>query len=423
MAAGAVPEPDVPLAARLFDRLRAQTSDGIGITRASYGEGEQFGHDLVAASGRDLGLEVATDFAGNLYVTLPGRERSAKRLILGSHIDSVPQGGNFDGAAGVLAGLAVVAGLKKAEATLREDVTVMAIRAEETPWFPYSFLGSRAALGTLPPEVLDRVKRSDTGLSLAEHMRALGFEPERVRRRERYLTPGNTAAFIEVHIEQGPVLVEENLPVAVVTGIQGSTRWRHARITGRYGHSGGVPRRYRRDAVAAFVEFAHRVDRRWIEIEEGGTQMVATFCVVSTDPGRATMMRIAGEVAFGLDVRSTSPEALAEMDRFIAGIIPEIESRRRVTFDLGPNTGVRPALADPGLRAGLVAAARAAGIPFREMPSGGGHDTQAFLEAGIPAAMLFVRNENDSHNPDEAMAIEDFAQACRVLMGMLWARA
>lgn len=416
------PEADVDLAARLFEALNANTFDGIGITRASYGEGEQFGHVLIAEAARDLGLEVTIDFAGNLYVTLPGRDRGAKRVILGSHMDSVPQGGNFDGAAGVLAGLAVVAGLKKAGVTPEMDVAAMAIRAEETTWFPYSFIGSRSALGTLAADVLDNVRRSDTNRSVAEHMAELGFDPDSVRRGERHLSPENTAAFIEAHIEQGPVLVEEGLPIAVITGIQGSARWRHARIRGKYGHSGGVPRAYRQDAAAAFIEFAHRVDRRWIELEEAGQPMVATFCTINTDPERASMMRIAGEVAFSLDIRATSRSTLDRMEALVAEIVPEIEARRRVTFALGPNTDTEPAISDPEIRAGLRATACRAGIPFGEMPSGGGHDTQAFLEAGIPSAMLFIRNANDSHNPDEAMEIDDFARACEVLIGYVATR-
>ena len=413
------PEPDVELAARLFDTLRENTFDGIGITRASFGEGEQFAHDLVAGAGRDLGLEVAADFAGNLYLTQPGRDRGAKRVVFGSHLDSVPKGGNFDGAAGVLAGLAVVSGLAKAGATPAQDVTAMAIRAEESTWFPNSLTGSRAALGTLPPAVLDEVRRSDTGRSLADHMGELGFDSERVRRGEAYLSPANTAVFIEVHIEQGPVLIEENLPIAVVTGIQGAIRWRHARIVGAYGHSGTVPRHHRRDALAALVEFGARIEKRWAELDAAGRQMVGTFCTLNTRPGKAAMVRIPGEVDFALDIRSTSQATLDEMEALISALVSEIEARRRITFELGKKTDLAPNICDAGVRDGLLAEARAAEVRFKEMPSGGGHDTQAFLEAGIPAAVLFVRNENDSHNPDEMMEIPDFAEACRVLMGFV----
>ncbi len=408
-------EPDVRLAERLFERIRGETFDGVGVTRKSYGEGEQFAHDLVAEAGRELGLEVETDFAGNLYLTIAGRNRNDKRLVIGSHLDSVPEGGNFDGAAGVLAGLAVLSGFKTAGLAPASDVTVMAIRAEESGWFPFGYIGSRAALGLLPASVLDEVRRADSGRCLAEHMADLGFDPDHVRRGEAHLSADNVAAYIEPHIEQGPVLVDEGLPVAVVTGISGNLRWRLARITGKYGHSGGVPRAYRHDAAAAFINFASRVDERWLELEEAGHSLLATFCFANTDPVRAAFAKIPGEVTFGLDVTSQSSETLAEMGALIAAIVTEIESRRSVAFDLGENSGVAPFATDPGLRAGLVAAAARAGVRFREMASGAGHDTLVFGEAGIPAAMLFVRNRNDSHNPDESMEIDDFAEACRVL--------
>ena len=201
----------------------------------------------------------------------------------------------------------------------------------------------------------------------------------------------------------------------MVTGISGNLRWRLARITGKYGHSGGVPRAYRHDAAAAFINFASRVDERWLELEEAGHSLLATFCFANTDPVRAAFAKIPGEVTFGLDVTSQSSETLAEMGALITAIVTEIESRRSVAFDLGENSGVAPFATDPGLRAGLVAAAARAGVRFREMASGAGHDTLVFGEAGIPAAMLFVRNRNDSHNPDESMEIDDFAEACRVL--------
>src|SRR6185437_2330256 len=133
-----VPEPDLALAHRLFDELDRNTREGPGITRASYGEGEQFAHDLITRTAHDIGLEVSTDVIGNLYATLPGRERGNGTFLIGSHLDSVPQGGNFDGAAGVLAGMAILAAWKAAGFAPKFDVAVIAIRAEESTWFPYS---------------------------------------------------------------------------------------------------------------------------------------------------------------------------------------------------------------------------------------------------------------------------------------------
>ncbi len=263
--------PDIDLAARLFEGLRERTFDGIGVTRDAYGAGEQAAHDLVRAAAEGLRLETETDAAGNLYMTLPGRDRAAKRIVLGSHLDSVARGGNYDGAAGVLAGLAVVGGMQAAGFVPARDVTVLAIRAEEAgAWFPTSYPGSHAALGQLPPEALE-VRRLDTGRTLADHMRESGFDPDAVRAGAGRLGPHNTAAYVELHIEQGPVLDAEEVPVGIVTGIPGSRRLRAARVLGEYNHSGATPRRYRRDAAIALAELASRLDDHWSLLEFAGT--------------------------------------------------------------------------------------------------------------------------------------------------------
>src|SRR5579863_10468118 len=159
------PQPDIDLAASLFDALSHATRRGRGIVRDSYGAGEQAAHDLVRAAAARLGLEVSADALGNLTATLPGEDRRAPRIIMGSHLDSVPQGGNFDGAAGVVAGLAVLAGLRRAGFTPRCDLSVMAIRGEESAWFDIAYIGSHGVFGLLDPACL-AIARSDTGQTL-----------------------------------------------------------------------------------------------------------------------------------------------------------------------------------------------------------------------------------------------------------------
>ena len=189
--------PDIDLAARLFDALRARSFDGVGITREAYGPGERMAHALVREAAGEIGLEIAVDPIGNMTMTLPGSDRAAKRIVLGSHLDSVPQGGNFDGAAGVLCGLTVAAGMRRAGFTPARDVTVMAIRAEEAgAWFPTSYPGSRGALGMLKPQDLE-VRRMDTERTLADHMREEGFDPGFALRGERSMGPDSVAAFLE----------------------------------------------------------------------------------------------------------------------------------------------------------------------------------------------------------------------------------
>ncbi|WP_237181128.1 hydantoinase/carbamoylase family amidase [Roseomonas haemaphysalidis] len=406
--------PDVDLASRMFDELRANSTDGLGVTRDAYGPGERMAHALARREAEALGLEVKADPVGNLYMTLPGNDRAAPQVLLGSHLDSVKEGGNFDGAAGVLAGLAAVAGLKRAGFRPARDITVIATRAEEAgAWFPTSYPGSRGALGMLKAAEL-QVKRQDTGRSLADHMREEGFDPGFAERGETVLTPANTAAFLELHIEQGPVLDAEQVPVAVVTGIPGSRRLRQGRVVGEYNHSGGTPRRFRRDAAIALAEFALGLDEEWARLEAHGHRLVCTFCTMATT-AEAGFTKIAGEATFMLDVRAVNPASVDAVFARLAELVPEIEARRGVRFELGPETGSLASPMDAGVRAGLARAAAAAGVGCIEMASGGGHDAAAFAAAGIPSGMLFVRNQNGSHNPHEAMRMEDFSAACAVV--------
>src|SRR5471032_2632264 len=189
-------EAETALAGRLFDHLRLHSKSRLGVTRASYGEGEQMAHQLMRGLGQELGLEKRIDAAGNLYLTLPGRDRTRPAIMTGSHLDSVPEGGNYDGAAGVVAGMAMLARWRRAGRQPAQDITVMCVRAEELSWFPAPYIGSRAAFGLLEPEALDSCKRFDTGCSLAEHMKEAGFAPERIRAQEPQLDPQKIRCFL-----------------------------------------------------------------------------------------------------------------------------------------------------------------------------------------------------------------------------------
>src|SRR5712664_29059 len=222
-------QPDLKLAAALFDSLNRTTRHGRGIVRDSYGAGEQAAHDIMRAAAETIGLEVAIDAIGNLMMTLPGRDRLAPRIIIGSHLDSVPQGGNDDGAAGVVAGLCAMSSYKRAGTAAACDITVMGIRAEESAWFDIAYLGSGGAFGLLDPACLS-IPRSDNGRSLEATLIERGFDPGAIRERRSLLDPARIRAYLELHIEQGPTLAAERLPAAVVTGIRGCKRFRNARI-------------------------------------------------------------------------------------------------------------------------------------------------------------------------------------------------
>lgn len=402
-----------PMVEDLFARLAAGSPGAPGILRDTYGPGESFAHRLFAEVAGGMGLEIGTDLAANTYATLPGRDRGAPRLIIGSHLDSVPHGGNFDGAAGVIAGLVTIAALRALTIAPACDITVMGVRAEESIWFAVSYIGSRAALGTLP-DAAWAAKRFDTGRALAAHMRECGADPEAIRRGERHLDPRAIRAFLEVHIEQAPSLVETGLPVAICTGIPGNFRYPDAMIIGRHDHV-GTPRRFRQDAAMAGAEFAMLADRIWAEEEAAGNPMAATFGRFHTDPAQHGLTIVPGAFRFSLDVRAYDQGVLDRVEARMLAAIPAIEARRGVRFALGARASAAVGPVAPEIAAALEAGAATLGVPIMRLGSPASHDAAAFAAAGVPMAMLFVRNENGSHNPDEAMEIDDFLEACAIL--------
>jgi len=413
----------ISLADGLFTRLRSQTADGRGVSRDTYGAGEQVGHDLCTAVARDLGLAISTDFAGNLYMTLAGADRAAPGWITGSHVDSVPAGGNYDGAAGVVAGLAAIAAYRAAGLVPRRDVTVMGIRAEEaSSWYGGnhgSHLGSRAALGQMDGAELDEAQHLRTGRTLGEHMADAGCDLSAIRERRVHLQAQRYHGYLELHIEQGPVLDERAIPVGIVTGIRGSARARSARCIGEYTHSGAVPREYRHDAVLATTELCQRMEALWNEVLAEGGDLVFTVGQFQTDSKAHSITKVPGDVRFSIDVRSLD---LATLDRVTGAartMAEEIGARRGVRFELGKFNLARPTRMDTGMQARLADAARALGVNAVPIASGAGHDAQNFAHAGFPAGMVFVRNAHGSHNADEAMSLDDFALGTQVLAAVL----
>ncbi len=409
-----VPEPDIKLAEDLFDILKRKTADKAGVTRAAYGSGEQIAHNLIINEAQKIGLMSRVDAGGNLYITLPGRGPNPKKIIIGSHLDSVPMGGNFDGAAGVLSGLAVIMAWKKAGYQLSDDLVVMATRAEESNWFPHSYIGSKSALGLLPAYALD-IKRSDTGRSLADHMIDLGLEPERIRIGEPQINKADIRAYIELHIEQGPILIQEMQPTALVTGIRGSFRYRDVHIIGEYAHSGAVPRLHRHDAVIGAADLILKMQEEWLRLEENGNDLVFTVGILTTDPAQHAFSKISGDVHLSIDVRSHQISTLDQMHEKLLFFANQVSQKQRVTINLGTRTGSTPAVMDQKLIDTFSLAMEQLGLKPIEMACGAGHDAAVFAGEGIPSLMIFIRNENGSHNPNEAMDIEDFAAATRLL--------
>ena len=419
------PEPDrlaaavegrLSFAGRLFEAIREATADTVGVTRPAWSAEDEAAARILGEAARDLGLEVARDAAGNLRCTLPGADRDAPEVLTGSHLDSVPTGGHYDGLAGVLAGLVTLAALRDLGGVPARDVTTIGLRGEESVWYGIAYVGSRLAVGSLPLEELGRLRRDDTGRTLAEHMAEVGVDVEALRAAcEPPVSPANTRAFLELHIEQGPVLVGEGLPVGVPTTIRGNARFPYARCTGRYGHSGATPREWRHDAALAVVELLRALDELWIEREaEGVPDTVFTVGKLFTDPAHHAMTKVPGRCDFTLNFGGTTKAFLVECEERTRALAERIARERRVEFDLGACVGSDPTPLDPVLRGRLRESCESLGLPVREFATVG-HDASIFARAGIPSAMVLVRNAHGSHNPDEAMDLADFGEGTKVL--------
>ncbi|GGJ03356.1 hydantoinase/carbamoylase family amidase [Neoroseomonas lacus] len=407
--------------AALLDRLAAIGADPPGITRHAFDERENAAHALAIAEAARLGFEVTRDAATNLYLTWPGTDRAAPRILLGSHFDSVRHGGNFDGAAGVLAALAAVSTLRAEGFAPRADITIAAFRCEEAVWFGLGLIGSRAALGMLPPDALDR-RRADTGLTLAEHIARCGGDPAAIAPGRRLSPAGPIRCFLEAHIEQAPSLIEAGLPLAICTGIPGNIRHAAIRITGEHAHV-GLPRRFRHDAALAGADLFTALDALWTGEEAAGRAMAFTIGRFHTDTTKHEITVVAGDFTLSLDLRAYDATHLAALEQRLHAIVAEVATRRGVTIDLGPRNAAPVGPCDPALQASLAAAASRIGITTMPLGSPASHDAANFAAAGIPTGLLLIRNANGSHNPREAVDPADLMAAAATFAEWLRAEA
>jgi N-carbamoyl-L-amino-acid hydrolase len=422
MPASAAPlgiAPDLAdLARTLFEALRASSHDGVGITRETYAEGETAAMRRIEAIARDAGLDCAWDQAANLRITLAGTDPALPAAACGSHLDSVPQGGNFDGAAGVIAGLIALLHAARGPRPKR-SLVLFVMRGEESAWYGRPYLGSSALFGQFDPAWMALPNLRDAALTLREAMRREGADPDVVAAGTKLLDPASLSHFVELHIEQGPVMVARRVPVGLVSGIRGNHRHPGARALGEAAHSGAVPRWLRRDAVLGAADFAMRLDASWRTLLERGEDLVMTFGIFTTDAREHAMTRVPGELRFTLEWRSESERTLDAFGDLVRTEAAEIARERGVRIELGPGVRTPPAAMDPRLLALSRRICQAARLPHEVVASGAGHDAAIFANAGVPSAMVFVRNEHGSHNPREAMDFDDFLVGAAVLREVL----
>lgn len=404
------------LAEKLFSDVRELSFDGVGVTRDSYGRGESSTAEYLREFALSEGLEVTADAAANLVFRFPDVPPETPVVWVGSHMDSVPQGGNYDGLAGIVAGLLCMVARKRDDQS--GAIEVIGFRGEESAWFGKACVGSTCLVGKLTEADLSLPRRGE-GMTLGESMRALGADVAAIAAGEKLFDVSRVKAYLELHIEQGPVMVARDLPVAVVSGIRGNFRHNQVRCLGDAQHSGVVPRWLRHDAMFGVADLIMRLDEHWRVLLERGTDLVVTTGMVGTDPAEHAVSRIPGQVTFSLEARSRSTDTLEAFYQLMRAECTAISRERGVRFEFDRRVISEPATMDPKVCDILSDMCKARGLTFDVIPSGAGHDAALLANAGVPSGMVFVRNQNGSHNPHEAMEIDDFMRGVQVLSDAL----
>jgi allantoate deiminase len=397
--------------AQMLDAIAAISDTGPGINRLAYTHFEREAHALVAGWMTDAGASVRVDSVGNTIGTFAGSEPALGAIGTGSHLDSVPEGGQFDGIAGVVAAIEAVRIMNAEGAHLRHPLRIIAFASEEGARFGQACLGSKAVAGLLRLADADELRDLD-GVTLADAMRGVGFDPERIA--EAAWEASEWSAFVELHIEQGRVLESEGIGIGIVDLISGSTRVR-MNLTGRPSHTGGTPMHLRADALVAAAEIVLAAERVATDPRHHGTR--ATVGQLTVKPNAVTT--IPGAVRLTIDVRDVDSDRQRETALAMVREAMEVCGRRAIGFDARVIGDISPVVLPARLRDVTIRAARALGEPYRVLFSGASHDAQVINEI-MPAAMIFVPSRDGiSHDCDEWTSSSQIAAGADVLRGTI----
>lgn len=406
---------DLDFSDRLFSSLREQhyTPDG-GVNRLAYTHETTWALRYLGAEAEKLGAKIYVDPAGDYYAIFEPdslEDKLQPALLMGSHVDAVPQGGQYDGMMGVIAPLQAMAILKQQGIKLRQPVAIPMFVNEESSRWAFA-LSSKAAMGVLPPSVLD--KRDDVhGETPLEAMKAQRIDvdvfEQKVRAREAFLPKEETAFFLETHIEQEDTLADEGFDIGIVTKAYGNYRPGLVRFEGRADHSGMCPPAKRRDAVLAASHFNVRLEARLNELNQTYAHLGTVVFALNksnSSGGAQNIISADNEVLF--DIRSDSKEMLIMARRIAEELATEIATERKVSVKINR---ANPTLQDPiemdtALREGLSHTAGRLGLRYKSMSSGAGHDCMVLQENGIKSGALLTPQRGGSHHPLERMTVE-----------------
>jgi N-carbamoyl-L-amino-acid hydrolase len=370
--------------------------------RVAYSQGDIEGRAYFMDLMRKAGLEVYVDFAGNIIGKRAGKDPSKKPIAFGSHIDMVPNGGNYDGAYGSITALEIIEVLNENKIITNHPLEVIIFQNEEG-----GLVGSRALTGNLKKEALSQ--KSASGLSLEEGIRAIGGDPERLD--EVVRKKGDLAAFLEIHIEQSKVLEAQGIDVAIVEGIVGIEDW-DITVIGMANHAGSTPMNDRQDALIAAAKLVLAVNEVVNSYEGAQVGSVGKISVPSGAPNI-----IPGRVEMSLQMRDLSTEKIMKMYADIERRAEQIakETNTKIQFE-NLNLGTTPTFASEEIQEKMMAAANALAISYIKMQSGAGHDVQEMAALG-PIGLVFIPSKDGiSHNPKEYSTPKEMANGANVML-------
>jgi len=375
-----------------------------GVSRVAYSDADVAGRRYVMDLMRAAGLDTRIDPAGNIFGRRPGTDPSLPPILFGSHIDSVPSGGNFDGDLGVMGSLGAIESLTAAQVRTRHPLEMAVWSAEEGVAFGRGLAGSRIVAGEIVPADMEMVWN---GLRRADGIRKLGGDPDRIM--EAVRPKGAHHAYLELHIEQGGTLDKAGVAIGIVEGIVAIERFT-ATITGMANHAGTTPMAERQDALIAASHLTLAV--REIVTAEPGRQ-VGTVGQIEVSPNAPNV--VPGAVRQTIELRDLSPEKLARIAGAIRGRAAQIAASTKTTIQIAPLSSNKPALATSAIQDAIGRASRAAGLETARLPSAASHDAAMMALLG-PMGMIFVPSVGGiSHSPKELTRWEDCANGANVL--------
>jgi N-carbamoyl-L-amino-acid hydrolase len=387
---------------RILELARFGANPEGGVSRVAFSEADLAGRRYVMSLMEAAGLEIRVDEAGNILGRRAGTEEGLPPILFGSHIDSVPEGGNYDGDVGVVAAVECAQVLAEAGLVTRHPLEVVVFADEEG-----GLSGSRGMVGTLSPEALRIVSHS--GKTIGEGLRDIGGDPDHLDRAAR--RAGDITAYLELHVEQGRVLDDEGIDIGVVEGIVG-IKWWDVTLEGAANHAGTTPMDRRRDALLAAARLVTAINE--VVVGVPGRQ-VGTVGRLEVEPGAPNV--IPGRVVMSLELRDLS---LEKIDALYEGVVERarvLEAESGVTIAFTPlDVTAAPALTDERVRQAIEAAAKELGLSHLRMPSGAGHDAQEVARIA-PVGMIFVPSvDGISHSPREHTRPADMVNGANVLL-------